>query len=97
MGLFGKDPDFSDADVLILSKPDCGLCDHALEAVQQVRARYPFRLHVVKITPGDQWHDAYWDKIPVGFVNGHRAFMYRTTPPEFLESLRTFGNRAKII
>jgi Glutaredoxin-like domain (DUF836) len=80
--------DLSNVELLLLSKEDCHLCDEALEVIESVRRRHPFRLRVVKIAEGDEWYDRFWDKIPVGLVEGRMIFKYRVQSAELLEKLR---------
>jgi hypothetical protein len=83
-----KRTDLSSVELLFISKDDCHLCDEALEVVEAVRRKHPFRLRVVKITKGDEWYDRFWDKIPVGLVDGGMIFKYRVTADELLVKLR---------
>ncbi|MEP7217986.1 MAG: glutaredoxin family protein [Bacteroidota bacterium] len=85
---FRRAPDLSDIELLVISRDDCHLCDKALAVVEEVRRRRPFRLRVVKMVEGDEWHERYWDKIPVGLVNGAMIFKYRVTAEELLAKLR---------
>ena len=87
-GRIFKRPDISTMELLFLSKEECHLCDEALAVVENVRRKHPFALRVVKIAEGDEWHDRYWDKIPVGLVDGRMIFKYRVTGDELLEKMR---------
>jgi hypothetical protein len=86
--LFNRREDFSTIEVVFVSKDDCHLCDIALDVVEEVRRSYPFMLQVVKIKPGDEWHDRYWDKIPVVLIDGRMAFKYTVDPDELLRKMR---------
>lgn len=86
--LFNRNRDISNVELIFLSKDDCHLCDDALAVVQKVRRRFPFRLRVVKIEEGDEWYEQYWDKIPVGIVDGAMIFKYHVEPDELLRKLR---------
>ena len=92
-GLFRRSDDLSQVEVVFVSKNECHLCEVALEVVQKVQSRHPFRLKVVKIEQGDEWYDRYWDKIPVVLIDGRMGFKYRVDPEEFLTKLRaSVGN-----
>lgn len=87
LGRLFKRSDISHMELLLLSKEDCHLCDEALGVIESVRRRHPFRLRVVKIEEGDEWHERFWDKIPVGLVGGRMIFKYRVTAAELLEKM----------
>lgn len=84
----GSTNDLSAIELIFLSKDECHLCEEALEVVEGLRRKHPFGLRVVKITEGDEWYDAYWDKIPVGLIDGRMIFKYRVTADELLAKLR---------
>lgn len=90
---FQRSPDIAHVRLVLISKDDCPLCDEALEVIESVRRRHPFRLEVVKMVEGDEWYDRYWDKIPVGLVDGRMIFKYRITPDEILAKLRARAGR----
>lgn len=75
-------------ELVLISKDDCPLCDEALAVIRDVRRKHPFQLKVVKMVEGDEWYERYWDKIPVGLVNGKMIFKYRITADEILAKLR---------
>ncbi|MDB5034483.1 MAG: hypothetical protein JWQ98_1724 [Chlorobi bacterium] len=86
--LFRRAPDLSGVELLFISRDDCHLCDKALAVVEEARQRQPFQLRIVKMVEGDEWYERYWDKIPVGLVNGVMLFKYRVTAEELLAKLR---------
>jgi hypothetical protein len=86
--LFSRRDEFAGIEVVFISKDDCHLCDIAQQVVEDVRRDHPFTLRVVKIQPGDEWHDLYWDKIPVVLIDGRMAFKYTVDPGELLRKLR---------
>lgn len=75
--------------MIFLSKEDCHLCDVALEAVEQARRKYPFNLEVIKIQQGDEWWERYWDKIPVGLIDGAMIFKYRIEAEELVRKVKS--------
>ena len=86
--LFKRPLSLKGVEMIFLSKDDCHLCDTALEIVEALRRKHRFDLRVIKIRPGDEWHDEYWDKIPVGLAGGRMLFKYRVAPEQLLEKLR---------
>lgn len=74
--------------VLFLSKDDCHLCDVALQAVEQACQKYPFDLQIIKIQEGDEWWGRYWDKIPVGLIDGTMIFKYRIEVEELVKKVK---------
>jgi hypothetical protein len=79
--------DFSELEVILVSKRECHLCDAARDVVERVRRDHPFPLRVIEIRPGDEWHAKYWDRIPVLLIEGRVAFIYRIDPEPLLEKL----------
>jgi hypothetical protein len=86
--LFKRSASLKGVEMIFLSKDDCHLCDTALDVVQELQRKHRFDLQVIKIARGDEWHDQYWDKIPVGLAGGRMLFKYRVDPDLLLEKLR---------
>jgi glutaredoxin len=55
----------------------CCLCDEARAVLEEHRERLGYRIAEVDITGDDALERAYREHIPVVFVNGERAFVYR--------------------
>ncbi len=91
---FRRSLDFSDIVVTFLTKEGCRLCDEALVVVEGVRRRHPFDLKIVKITEGDEWYESYYDKIPVGLIDGRMVFKYRVHTLDFMSKLRASRSKA---
>src|SRR5579883_2424590 len=49
----------------LLTKDDCSLCDTIKAVLDPEREVLGFDYEEIKIQPGDQWWDEYWEKIPV--------------------------------
>ena len=64
------------ATVTLYTKPDCPLCDDAREALERVRARRPFELHMVDITTDERLNKRYRERIPVIAIDGADTFDY---------------------
>ena len=63
--------------VTLYKKPDCCLCDEALEVIERVRREHCFALEKVDITTDPSLFDRHARRIPVVLVNGTEAFLYR--------------------
>jgi glutaredoxin len=63
--------------VTLYTKPDCCLCDEALEVIERVRREHRFTLEKVDITNDPSLLDRHAERIPVVVVNGVEAFLYR--------------------
>ena len=57
-------------EVTVYSKPDCPLCDKAIELLEQHQRRVGFELVVVDITQDDELFNRYCFDIPVVLVDG---------------------------
>ena len=68
--------------LILYTKPDCGLCDEAQDAIERVRARVPFDLRVVDISVDDTLVERYGTRIPVVLVDGEEAFEYEVDEGE---------------
>jgi glutaredoxin len=66
----------------LYTKPDCCLCDEALEALGRVRAEHPFELESVDISGDPDLIRRYGERIPVVHVSGIAAFEYRVDEDE---------------
>ncbi len=75
--------------VQFITKEDgCSLCDEAFAEIESAQDYADFDLDIVKIRPGDEYWDLYWDKIPVILINGKVAFTYRTTRDSLIRKLK---------
>jgi glutaredoxin len=62
--------------VTLYTKPDCHLCEVALQALRQVQAELPFELQLRDIGSDDALQRAYFERIPVVSVDGEELFEY---------------------
>jgi glutaredoxin len=60
--------------VTVYGKPECHLCDAALEVLRELRAQRPFELVEVDITTDDRLHARYLERIPVVALDGEELF-----------------------
>lgn len=73
--------------VVLYTRRDCCLCEEMKELLQRVSGNYPLDLAEVDID-GDPMLQARWNQeIPVLFIEGRKAFKYRTTEPELRKRL----------
>jgi glutaredoxin len=72
--------------VVLYSRPGCGLCDRAREALEAQRARTPFALQEIDVSGDDDLERAYGVRIPVVIVDGRERFEVEVDPFE-LEAL----------
>jgi len=63
--------------VTVYTKPDCCLCDEALQVIERVRREHSFALEKVDITSDRSLLDRHAERIPVVLVDGAEAFLYR--------------------
>ena len=67
--------------ITVMSKPDCHLCDEALEVIQRVvGAHIPILIEEVDITQDLDLLEKYHDDIPVVLVDGIEKFRLRVDP-----------------
>jgi glutaredoxin len=63
--------------VTLYKKPDCCLCDEALEVIERVRREHDFTLEKVDISSDPALLDHHAERIPVVLVDGEEVFVYR--------------------
>lgn len=63
--------------VTLYSKPNCPLCDEALEQIEEARRSAPFDFVEIDILRDPALYDRFRNLIPVVFLNGREAFRYR--------------------
>lgn len=63
--------------VTIYGKPECCLCDQALEVLEEVRKRTPFDIEKRDISGNAHLIERYGLDIPVILVDGQVAFRHR--------------------
>jgi hypothetical protein len=63
--------------VTVVGKPDCHLCEQAIEVVAQVCEQLGQEFRVVSITEDPNLADLYWEKIPVILVDGEPFDFWR--------------------
>jgi len=64
-------------EVLLYSRPGCGLCDEAREVILAARASVPFDLREVDVSGDDALELEYGIRIPVVLIDGVERFEVR--------------------
>jgi len=75
------------AELTLLAKPGCHLCDAARDAVAAVTAEPEFAASVV-VTELSILNERDWDEIPVVLINGAVHNIWRVDPVRLTEALR---------
>jgi glutaredoxin len=63
-------------EVLIYGRPDCHLCEDALDVIERVRAITPFELVQIDIESDDALFKRYLERIPVVTIDGIEVFQF---------------------
>jgi len=74
--------------IVIYTKPNCSLCDEALEEIEAVRQLLPFWLEQVDILNDLALYEKYKHAIPVLCLNGEELFRHRVVRKELIEKLQ---------
>ncbi len=74
--------------VTLYTKPNCPLCDHALEEIERAQAQEPFALEQANILSDLVLYERYKHDIPVICLDGVEIFRHRLTAEELLAKLR---------
>jgi glutaredoxin len=77
--------------ITVYSKPDCHLCDEAVEVLRRLQGELTFELDELDITADERLHRAYFERIPVIAIDGEELCDYFVDEPlvrERLESRR---------
>lgn len=77
--------------VRLLTKPGCHLCDDARTVVAAVTAELGESFDEVDITTDAALHDAYWEQIPVTFVDGRQHDFWRVDAARLRAALGSGG------
>jgi glutaredoxin len=74
--------------VIVYSKPGCCLCDDVKSKLQHLQQKCSFEWREVNILDDPAAFAKFKEEIPVVFVNGRQAFVYRLDEDKFLRLLR---------
>jgi glutaredoxin len=75
----------------VYSSPDCHLCEQALQSLRTLQRELSFSLQERDVTMDAALHRAYFERVPVGELDGEELFEYfvdETALRERLESRR---------
>jgi glutaredoxin len=75
--------------VTVIGKPDCHLCEQAVQVVAQVCQELGQEFRVLSITEDPELADAYWEKIPVILVDGQPFDFWRVNRDRLMTKLST--------
>ena len=75
------------AEVLMYSRPGCGLCDEARAVILSERKRTPFTYRELDISGDDRLELEYGIRIPVVLVDGEELFEIRVEPASLAEAV----------
>ncbi len=75
-------------EVVIYSKPDCCLCEEAMEVLTRVQAAFPFVLRKIDILEDKALYNEFRDEIPVVYVDSRKAFKYRIEESKLIRLLK---------
>jgi hypothetical protein len=76
-------------EVVLYTKPGCCLCDTVKAQLGKLRGVHPFTLREVNILEDREAYAKFHEEIPVGFVNGRKAFKYYLDEQAFLRQLNS--------
>jgi hypothetical protein len=76
------------ADVILYSRPRCGLCDRAREVVLEVRASAPFSFREVNVETDEDLEDRYGLRVPVVSIDGEDRFEVEVDARRLAELVR---------
>jgi len=75
-------------EVVIYSKPDCCLCEEAMEVLTRVQVAFPFVLRKIDILEDKDLYNEFRDEIPVIYVDSRKAFKYRVEESRLIRLLK---------
>ncbi|MFQ5804167.1 MAG: glutaredoxin family protein [Candidatus Methylomirabilales bacterium] len=73
--------------VILYTRRDCCLCEEMKQLLQKVERAYPLDLAEVDIDQDPDLRERFGQQIPVIFIEGRKAFKYRTTELELRKRL----------
>ena len=79
--------------VVVYSRKGCHLCDVLKETLTKLQSAADFEWRDVDIDTDPDLVQRFNDEIPVVFINGRKAFKYRMTRDQFLQTLSAQPSR----
>ncbi len=77
----------------IYSKPNCSLCDKAKAVIEKIKSERAITISEIDISKDPVLFEKYKEKIPVVFINGKQAFVYKIHETTLRKKLDIFSNR----
>ncbi len=71
----------------VVGKPDCHLCEQAVEVVAQVCEELGQEFRVLSIADDPELADLYWEKIPVILIDGQPFDFWRVNRDRLIARL----------
>lgn len=78
--------------ITFYTKPNCPLCDKALEQIELARREVGFELQSINILEDEEIYFRYRYEIPVVCVDGEEIFRHRLTSEALVERIRKREN-----
>ena len=75
--------------VTVYSKPDCHLCEQAMDALRALQPQLDFELEERDIRQQESLHRAYFERIPVITLDGEELCEYFVDEPLLRERLES--------
>lgn len=82
-------------DVVVYSRVGCHLCDVVKETLAAIENKADFQWRDVDIDADPELRRNYNDQVPVVFIDGRKAFMYRMSERDFLRKLAAIEKSAQ--
>ena len=79
-------------EVEVFSRPDCHLCDTALEIIGTLQGRYPVKLQVTNVETDPELEEKYGSQVPVVCVDSGTTFKYPIEPAALERELNRLWN-----
>ncbi|MGY8653626.1 MAG: glutaredoxin family protein [Verrucomicrobiia bacterium] len=79
---------FGEVKVTLYTKPNCPLCDKALEQIELARREIGFELESINILEDEEIYFRYRHEIPVVRVGDEEVFRHRLTSEALVDRLR---------
>ena len=74
-------------DVIVYSRVGCHLCDVLKNTLAAAEGKANFWWRDVDIDADPELRRTYNDQVPVVFIDGRKAFIYRMSEREFLDAI----------
>jgi glutaredoxin len=73
----------------LYSRRDCRLCDEMKAIVLGISARIPVDLEEIDVDTSAELRERHGHEVPVLFIDGRKAFKYRTTAKQLQRKLKS--------